>query len=100
MKSRWSCGEAEAKEGDGSCGIHRIVRHGAGGFQMATGTATVILPEHLRDAVNGKRSLQACRDRHAQGTPMGNMFVSMLDMLGVEPEHFGDSTGKLDRLSI
>ena len=38
--------------------------------------------------------------RYAQGTPMGNMIVSMLDMLGVEPEHFGDSTGKLERLSI
>jgi hypothetical protein len=31
---------------------------------------------------------------------MANMFVSMLDRMGVEPERFGDSNGKLDRLSL
>jgi hypothetical protein len=31
---------------------------------------------------------------------MANMFISMLDRMGVDPEYFGDSKGKLDRLSI
>lgn len=32
------------------------------------------------------------------GTPMTNLFVSMLDRMGVTAERFGDSTGKLDGL--
>jgi hypothetical protein len=38
--------------------------------------------------------------RYAPETPMANLFVSMLDRMGVEPEFFGDSKGKLDRLAI
>jgi hypothetical protein len=38
--------------------------------------------------------------RYSPDTPMANLFVSMLDRMGVEPERFGDSKGKLDRLSI
>ena len=32
---------------------------------------------------------------YANGTPMNNLFVSMLDRLGVPVEHLGDSNGKL-----
>ncbi|HEY6332599.1 MAG TPA: DUF1552 domain-containing protein [Blastocatellia bacterium] len=32
-------------------------------------------------------------------TPMTNMYLSLLDRMGVEPEKMGDSTGKLDYLS-
>jgi hypothetical protein len=38
--------------------------------------------------------------RYWSDTPMANMFVSMLDRMGVEPEYFGDSKGRLERLSI
>jgi hypothetical protein len=31
---------------------------------------------------------------------MANLFISMPDRMGVEPEYFGDSKGKLDRLSV
>jgi hypothetical protein len=40
--------------------------------------------------------------RHIQykkGTPMTNLFLSMLDTAGVRPEKIGDSTGKVDHLS-
>jgi hypothetical protein len=32
-------------------------------------------------------------------TPMTNLYLSLLDRMGVEPEKIGDSTGKLDYLS-
>lgn len=32
-------------------------------------------------------------------TPMSNMFLTMMDRMGVPAEHFGDSTGKLDGLT-
>ena len=31
---------------------------------------------------------------------MAYLFVSMMDRMGVEPENFGDSRVKLDRLAI
>jgi hypothetical protein len=37
--------------------------------------------------------------RYAKGTPLTNLFVSMLEFMGVEVEKIGDSTGKVDRLT-
>jgi len=86
------------KEGDGTLLDHSMIVYGSGlsdGNRHDHGD----LPTILAGRANGK--LKPGRHiRYAQGTPMGNLFVSMLDMLDVEPEHFGDSTGKLDRLSI
>ena len=36
--------------------------------------------------------------RYAQGTPLANLHVTLLDKLGVHVEAFGDSTGTLDNL--
>jgi hypothetical protein len=37
--------------------------------------------------------------RYADETPMTNLYVAMLDRMGVPAESFGDSTGKLGYLS-
>lgn len=37
--------------------------------------------------------------RYAGETPMNNLYLSLLDRVGVRPEALGDGTGKLDRLS-
>ena len=37
--------------------------------------------------------------RYPADTPLANLHVSILEKLGVEVEAFGDSTGKLDRLT-
>lgn len=37
--------------------------------------------------------------RFEKETPMSNLFLSMMDRMGVEAPRFGDSTGKLGRLS-
>jgi hypothetical protein len=33
-------------------------------------------------------------------TPMSNLFITMMDRMGVHAEHFGDSTGRLDGLDL
>ncbi len=33
-------------------------------------------------------------------TPVTNLHLSLMDRMGVHPEHFGDSTGRLDRLDL
>jgi hypothetical protein len=38
--------------------------------------------------------------RYAQDTPLTNLFLTMLDKLGLETEKFGDSNGRLELLSI
>ena len=37
--------------------------------------------------------------RYPKGTPLTNLFVGMLEFMGVEVEKIGDSTGKVDRLT-
>ena len=37
--------------------------------------------------------------RYAQDTPLSNLHVTILEKLGVPVESFGDSTGKLERLT-
>ena len=37
--------------------------------------------------------------RYPQGTPLANLHVALLDKLGFPVDEFGDSTGKLDRLT-
>jgi hypothetical protein len=38
--------------------------------------------------------------RYDRNTPLCNLFLSMLERAGVSAERFGDSTGKLDRLTV
>jgi hypothetical protein len=37
--------------------------------------------------------------RYPLGTPIANLYLSLLDNLGVPIERFGDSTGRLDNLN-
>jgi len=37
--------------------------------------------------------------RYPDETPITNLYLSMLDQMGVPVEHFGDSTGRLEGLS-
>jgi hypothetical protein len=37
--------------------------------------------------------------RYKKGTPMTNLFLTLLDTAGVHPEKIGDSTGRVDELS-
>jgi hypothetical protein len=44
----------------------------------------------------GAGKLRPGRYTDAGGVPMSNLFVTMLDHMGVHVESFGDSTGRLE----
>jgi hypothetical protein len=37
--------------------------------------------------------------RYAPGTPMTNLYLTLLDRMGVHPEAIGDCTGQIDHLT-
>lgn len=86
------------KEGDGTLLDHSMIVYGSGisdGNRHDHGDLPVILAGKAGGKLKPGRHI-----RYAPETPMANLFLSMLDRMGVEPEYFGDSKGKLDRLSI
>jgi hypothetical protein len=86
------------KDGDGTLLDHSMIVYGSG-ISDGNRHDHANLPTILAGGGNG--TLKPGRHvRYAPETPMANMFVSMLDRMGVEPERFGDSNGKLDRLSL
>jgi hypothetical protein len=55
--------------------------------------------DHLPVIVAGRAKGMMTPGRHialAQETPMTNLYLSMLDRLGVPAERIGDSTGRLE----
>ena len=51
-------------------------------------------------AGRGRGTLRPGRHvRYADETPMANLFLSMLDRMGVPADKWGDSTGRLEGLS-
>ena len=85
-------------DGDGSLLDHTILLYGSG---LSDGNAHVHenLPILLVGGAGG--GLQGGRHiRYPDGTPMTNLHLTMLDKLGVPLEKLGDSTGKLDLLSV
>jgi hypothetical protein len=86
------------REGDGTLLDRSMIVYGSGisdGNRHDHGNLPTIL------AGRGNGTLKPGRHiRYAPETPMANLFVSMLDRMCVEPEFFGDSRGKLDRLAI
>ena len=86
------------KEGDGTLLDHSMIIYGSGisdGNRHDHGNLPTILAGRANGTIKPGRHI-----RYAPDTPMANLFVSMLDRMGVEPEYFGDSKGRLDRLSI
>jgi hypothetical protein len=86
------------KETDGTLLDHAMIAYGSGisdGNLHGHSDLPLILAGGANGKIKGGRHI-----RYAPGTPMADLFVAMLDRMGVEPERFGDSQGKLDRLSI
>jgi hypothetical protein len=51
-------------------------------------------------AGRGDGSLKPGRHlRFASGTPLTNLYLTLLDRAGVRPESIGDSTGRVEHLS-
>ena len=86
------------KEGDGTLLDHSMIVYGSGisdGNRHDHGNLPTLLAGRAGGRIKPGRHI-----RYAPETPMANLFLSMLDCMDVEPESFGDSHGKLDRLSI
>jgi len=88
---------ANTSDGDGSLLDHMLILYGSG-MSDANVHNVQNLPILLvggADQVKGGRHL-----RYPKDTPLTNLYLTMLDKLRVPVENLGDSTGKLELLSI
>src|SRR5207249_8445285 len=84
-------------DGEGSLLDHTLLRYGSG-----IGDSNRHDPHNLpilllgaRGHITGGRHIRCPKD-----TPLANLYLTMLDMLGIPAERFGNSTGTLAPLSI
>lgn len=84
------------KEGDGTLLDNSMIVYGSGlgdGNRHSHHDLPILL------AGRGGGRIQSGRHiRYAPETPMNNLFLTMLDILGADVEKFGDSSGRLPRL--
>jgi hypothetical protein len=82
------------KDGDGALLDHSMIVYGAG---LSDGNRH--LHEDLPTLIAGRANGTIKTGRrvvYRRETPMCNLFLSMMDRMGVQMEHFGDSTGRLE----
>jgi hypothetical protein len=85
-------------DGDGSLLDHTMIVYGSGitdGNLHTHENLPILLAGGGAGKIKGGRHI-----RYPDGTPMTNLYLSMLEMAGVPMDNLGDSTGKLERLSI
>jgi hypothetical protein len=83
-------------DGDGSLLDHTLLIYGSGmsNGDMHVHTDLPILLAGGRGQIPGDRHI-----RYSEGTPITNLYLSVLDKVGVPVEALGDSSGKLELLS-
>ncbi|MAT14112.1 MAG: hypothetical protein CMJ46_02450 [Planctomyces sp.] len=82
-------------EGEGNLLDNSMIFYGSG-----LGNASEHSHDDLPAIVAGSAGGRIETGRHLvypKNTPMANLFLSMLDLMGVEVNQLGDSTGRLDR---
>ncbi len=85
-------------DGDGSLLDHTILLYGSGlsdGNLHRHDNLPLLLVGGAGDQIKGGRHI-----RYPDGTAMTNLLLTMLDKLAVPVDKLGDSTGKLDLLSV
>jgi hypothetical protein len=85
------------RDGDGTLLDHSMVVYGSGladGNQHQHHNLPVVIAGRGRGTLHPGRHV-----RYADETPMANLFLSMLDRMGVPADKWGDSTGRLEGLS-
>jgi len=85
------------QDGDGSLFDHSTILYGSG-ISEPNSHSKINLPTVLTGGANGRFK----GGRHIvypKGTPMANLFMTMLDYMDVHPESIGDSTGQLQHLT-
>ena len=92
-------GEAagETPDGDGSLLDHSIFVYGSG---ISDGNIHFHLDLPMVVVGGGAGTLKGGRHvRYKDDTPIANLYVSLLDKLGLPMDQFGDSTGQLNYLT-
>ena len=85
---------ASTPDGDGSLLDHSMVLYGSGlgdGSQHAPHDLPILLAGGAAGQIKSGSHIQYPKD-----TPVTNLFLSIMDRMGVRTERFGDSTGRLD----
>jgi hypothetical protein len=85
------------QDGDGTLLDHSVVVYGSG---LSDGNRHT--HENLPTLLVGRGGGSFKGGRHIvyeRGTPMTNLYLTLLDRMGVRPEKIGDSTGKLNYLT-
>jgi hypothetical protein len=83
-------------DGDGSLLDHSIIVYGSGlsdGNRHTHEDLPVALVGHGGDFKLGSHIV------YPKGTPMTNLYLTLLDRMGVHEETIGDSTGRVDQLT-
>ena len=87
-----------AKDADGSLLDHSMVLYGSSlsdSNRHLHGNLPLLLAGGAAGQIRGGRHV-----RYDPGTPMTNLFLSMLDKMGVQQEKIGDSTGRVTQLTV
>ncbi|MBY0508297.1 MAG: DUF1552 domain-containing protein [Bryobacteraceae bacterium] len=89
---------AKTPDGDGTLLDHSMVVYGSG---LSDGNRHDHHDLPVLVAGGGGGTLQGGRHiKYASRTPMTNLYLSLLDRMGVKPETIGDSTGRIEHLSL
>jgi hypothetical protein len=84
-------------DGDGTLLDHSVFIYGSG---ISDGNIHFHLDLPMMVVGGGAGQFKGGRHlRYKNDTPLANLYVSVLDKLGVPTEQFGDSTGKLEYLT-
>jgi hypothetical protein len=86
------------KEGDGTLLDHSMVLYGCSicdGNRHNHNELPILLAGRANGTLSPGRHVRYTRD-----TPLSNLFLEMLDRMGVREERFGDSTGRLKDLRV
>lgn len=95
--SRFLARLSKTQDNDGTLLDHSMVLYGCSISDSNRHThhdLPAVLAGHGGGRIQGGRHL-----RYAKGTPMTNLFLNMLDVIGVREDKFGDSTGRVEHLT-
>jgi uncharacterized protein DUF1552 len=85
-------------DGDGSLLDHSMIVYGSG---LSDGNLHLPLDLPILLVGGGAGQLKGNRHlKYPQKTPLANLFLTLLDKLGIPTENFGDGTGELELLSV
>ncbi|MGH9627007.1 MAG: DUF1552 domain-containing protein, partial [Bryobacteraceae bacterium] len=87
------------KEGDSTMLDNSMIVYGAG---LADGNrhSHEDLPTLIAGRGGNNYIKPGRRIAYRRETPMSNLFLTMMDRMGVHVEHFGDATGRLEGLNL